>query len=218
MSRGAIQHVSLGDQVAHDLRLRIVRGQLAPGVHLVEDLLAEEYDVSRGPIRDALRRLAAEGLVDDSRRKGIFVTGLTETDVDELYSLREALETLALRLAMERAGPEGWQPLAGLVEEMRKAADYHDAATFARADLDFHGHIYMLSQHSRLIAAWRQYRPTFAAMLDVTVSHDHDLHEPAEDHARLLAVAERSEPDLAISELRTHLMGAHRRLRAEMLS
>jgi GntR family transcriptional regulator of gluconate operon len=214
----AVRHMSLGDQVSHDLRLRIVRGQIAAGAHLVEDVLAEEYDVSRGPVRDALRRLASEGLVDDSRRKGVFVIGLTETDVDELYSLREALESLALRRAMQNAAPDAWQQAEACVDEMHRAAEQREVARFAQADLDFHSEFYALSEHSRLRTTWRQYRPTFAAMLDVTVSHDRDLHGPAEDHAVLLEAARGSDVEGALEVLREHLAGSHRRMRAELAS
>ncbi len=212
----AVRHLSLGDQVVDDLRVRIVRGQIPAGSHLVEDVLARQYDVSRGPVRDALRKLAAEGLVDDTRRKGVFVIGLTEADVDELYTLREALEGLALRLAMHRAEQSAWAHAESCVETMRHAADGREVALFAKADLDFHSQFYILSGHSRLLAAWRQYRPTFAALLDVTVGHDEDLHPPAEDHAALLEAARGSDIDRALSVLHEHLAGAQARLKAEI--
>src|SRR5690606_30995658 len=69
-----VTHGSLGAEVAQTLRRLIISGQLAPGTHLVEAALAERFEVSRGPIRDALRVVEAEGLVE-SRRRGVFVIG-----------------------------------------------------------------------------------------------------------------------------------------------
>ena len=73
---------SLGAQVARVLRQRIVRGDLAPGTRITEEALAEEFDVSRGPIRDALTQLSFENLVEVQRPRGVYITGLTKDDVD----------------------------------------------------------------------------------------------------------------------------------------
>src|SRR5699024_3768360 len=96
---------ALGDQLATVLRDRIVRRTLAAGTHLVDDSLAAEYDVSRGPVRDALRQLESQGLVE-SRRRGYFVVGLTQDDIDDLYELREAIEVVAVRRAIGRVDDE----------------------------------------------------------------------------------------------------------------
>ncbi|MFF7347235.1 GntR family transcriptional regulator [Streptomyces antimycoticus] len=213
----SLQQQSLGDLVAHELRVLIVSGRLRPGTHLVEGALAEQYDVSRGPVRDALRRLEAEGLVE-ARRRGVFVTGLTEEDVDELYTLRESLETLALTLAIGRAGPGGWEPAERFVRDMRDAADRAAGGDFALADLEFHSQFYVLSGHRRLLAVWEQYRPTFGVMLDVTNTQDVDLRPSAEAHADLLATARAGDVEHAATTLREHLLGAGNRLRSALRS
>ncbi|MGH3658810.1 MAG: GntR family transcriptional regulator, partial [Micromonosporaceae bacterium] len=148
----------LGDEIARRLRFLVVTGRLAPGTHLVEDRLAKDFDVSRGPIRDALRLLTAEGLLE-SRRRGTYVTGFTADDIQELYSLREAMESLALTLAMGRSEAASWAALDEPVRAMRQAADAADTEAFAAADLDFHSRFYHLSGHRRLISVWEHYRP-----------------------------------------------------------
>jgi GntR family transcriptional regulator, gluconate operon transcriptional repressor len=206
---------SLGDRVAHELRVRIIGGELARGTRLVEDVLAEQFDVSRGPIRDAFRQLEAEGLLE-SRRRGVFVTGLTEDDVDELYTLRESLETLALSLAMRRAEPESWDRAQEYVDEMNAAAKRGDPHAFARADLEFHTQLYELSGHRRLRAVWDQYLPTIGVVLDVTNAQDVDLHPAAGAHADLLKLARSGDEGEALTNLRGHLLGARNRLRASL--
>lgn len=206
----SIQQEPLGERVAHELRVLVVNGQLEPGTHLVEGVLAERFDVSRGPVRDALRLLEAEGLLE-SRRRGMFVKGLGAADVDELYSLRESLESLALRLAM--AKQRDWTVARQRVAEMRAAAARADAHEFARADLDFHTEFYVQSGHRRLTAVWEQYRPTFGVMLDITNAQDRDLGPSAQAHADLLEVAAGGDPEVAVTVLAEHLRGSCDRLR-----
>lgn len=211
----SLQQEPLGDRVAHELRVLIVSGTLAPGTHLVEGPLAEQFDVSRGPVRDALRQLEAEGLVE-SRRRGVFVKGLSAEDVDELYSLRETLEAMALRLTMRRATEADWGVAERCVAEMRRTADVAEPREFARADLEFHSQFYALSGHRRLTAVWEQYRPTFAVMLGVTNAQDRDLHPSAEAHADLLAAIREGDTARTESLLSEHLLGSCDRLREAM--
>lgn len=208
--------VSLGTQVADVLRQRIVRGELPPGHRLTEDGLAEEFQVSRGPIRDAITQLSFEALVTTQRPRGIWVVGLSTDDAEQLYSLREALEMLALRRAMRVTEDARWEPMWSHALSMREAADRRDAAGFATADLEFHSQIYELASHARLSAAWAQYRPTFAALLDVTIRHDDDLHESAEDHVALYTVMRSGDVDAAQEVLRAHLAGAEERMHLEL--
>jgi len=204
-----VRAAALGEQLADLLRARIVSGQLPPDTHLVEDTLAAEFDVSRGPVRDALRILQGEGLVEGKRR-GLAVRGFTHHDIDELYEVREAIEQLACRLAIQRGGD--WSPADAEVQGMVKAAGAGDQHTFAVCDLSFHSHFYQLSGNLRLQTLWHQYRPTFAALLDVTNAQDKDLHPAADDHGTLLRLAQEQQYDAFAAELSTHLAGSRRRM------
>ncbi|WP_314650268.1 GntR family transcriptional regulator [uncultured Microbacterium sp.] len=207
---------SLGTQVARVLRQRIVRGDLAPGTRLTEEALAEEFEVSRGPIRDALTQLSFENLVEIQRPRGVYIVGLTQDDVDQLYSLRGALEQLALSRAMRVDDDERWAAMQAAVERMAAAADAGDHAAFVTADLDFHSQIYALADHPRLEGAWSQYLPTFAALLEVTINHDEDLHESSGDHVTLMQVMRSGAPDEAAAVLAAHLDGARDRMLSEI--
>jgi DNA-binding GntR family transcriptional regulator len=207
---------SLGAQVARVLRQRIVRGDLAAGTRITEEALAEEFAVSRGPIRDALTQLSFENLVEVQRPRGVYIVGLTRDDVDQLYSLRGALEQLALSRAMRVDDAERWAAMAAAVDRMGRAADAGDHADFVTADLEFHSQIYALADHPRLEGAWSQYLPTFAALLEVTINHDEDLHESASDHARLMQVMREGDPADAAEVLTAHLDGARDRMLSEV--
>ncbi|WP_292786475.1 MULTISPECIES: GntR family transcriptional regulator [unclassified Microbacterium] len=216
MTQTVTRGESLGAQVARVLRQRIVRGELAPGARLTEEALAEEFAVSRGPVRDALTQLSFEKLVEVQRPRGVYIVGLTSDDVDQLYSLRGALEQLALSRAMRVDDDDRWQPMADAVQRMAEAADAGDHAAFVTADLDFHSQIYALADHPRLEGAWNQYLPTFTALLEVTINHDEDLHESADDHVKLLDVMRTGSPDAAAAVLSAHLDGARERMLHEV--
>ncbi len=208
--------VPLGTQVAAILRTRIVRGELAPGERLTEEALADEFGVSRGPVRDAVTQLSYERLVEVQKPRGIYVTGLTDDDVEQLYSLRGALEQLAMKRAMMVTDDARWAPALADVERMARAADDGDHAAFLAADMRFHDLLYELADHPRLRAAWQQYALTWEALLQVTVNHDRDLHESADAHRRLYEVMRAGDPVIAAAELQGHLAGAEKRMRLEL--
>lgn len=207
---------ALGAQVARVLRQRIVRGELAAGSRITEEALAEEFSVSRGPIRDALVQLSFEKLVEVQRPRGVYIVGLQPDDVDQLYSLRGALEQLALSRAIRIEEDARWAPMVAAVERMGAAADAGDYAAFVTADLEFHSQIYRLADHARLEGAWQQYLPTFAALLEVTINHDEDLHESASDHVTLMRVMREGAPEEAAEVLASHLDGARLRMLSEL--
>ncbi len=200
----------MGEQISHNLRVEIISGVIGDGTHLAEDSLAARFDVSRGPVRDALRQLESEGLVQN-RRKRLYVSFRGLPDVDELYSLRENLESMALRLAIERSQPDDWAEAQQLVEAMERAAQKNDPEAFDVADMDFHTSFYRLSGHRRLREAWRPYQRTFEVLLDL--SNTADLHAAVADHQAFLDIVRSGDADAAVAELHDHLVRAKGRIR-----
>ncbi|GAB3446439.1 GntR family transcriptional regulator [Streptomonospora sediminis] len=209
-----VSHSPLGEQLLTQLRALIVRGELSAGTHLVEGWVADNFGVSRGPVRDALRQLELEGLVETQRR-GVSVRGLTDADLIELYSLRDALEGLAIRTLRSRTSVD-WTPVEQPLARMRNAAETAEPARFAAADLDFHSAFYDLAGNRRLAATWATHRPIFAAMLDVTNTRDRDLRPVAEDHAELAATIKDGTEQDALARLTEHLDGSRDRMRASL--
>src|SRR5690625_735241 len=165
---------TLGERLAQRLRERIIRGDLAGGERLVEDAVAAEFDISRGPVRDAFRVLESEGLVTPLRR-GVSVRGFSEQDVEEVYSLRRANEQLAARLQAARAPEASFDRMTEGVTVMARAADRDEWQDFATYDLDFHTEVYAQCGHRRLVTIWRMVLPVFEVMLDLTNQQDLDL-------------------------------------------
>lgn len=208
---GQIRQIALGDQVADALRRLIISGDPAPGTRLVEVSLADQFGVSRGPIREAFSKLEAEGLLRTGRR-GAFVVGVTMHDIDELYSLREAIEQLAVSLIVAGRESLDWQPLIAAVQKLNKAADSQDDGGFTHADMEFHGAVYELAGHRRLLDVWRSYRKTFEVVLEQSARRGLDLEIAAEDHRNLLQAFQTASPDECREAVHQHLVKAQARL------
>lgn len=207
-----IKQQALGDKVADELRRLIITGRYAPGTSLVEGRLAEQFGLSRGPIRDALKLLASEGLIDTNRRSAT-VVGLDGEDIDELFSLRGSLERLALEIGLnrDRAGLS-----AGLQEplrQMRKAREARDPDAFTSADVRFHSVFYEVAGHRRLADVWAQYRPTIEVLLLASNERYEDLGPSVTAHEVLAELVDSGDPEVVFAELREHLDNARLRLR-----
>jgi DNA-binding GntR family transcriptional regulator len=203
---------SLAVQAADAIRQLIAAGHMAGGDRLVESRLAEQLGVSRGPVRDALRLLAAEGLVRDEPRRGTFVVRLAEQDVVDIYDLRIAVETAAVRLLLQREDPEPLKVLQRTIDDMRVVA--RDATRAAEADLRFHGAVCEQSGNSRLRDVHRRYATELLILL--RMDEEELPHAPGAtvaEHEELLEALGRG-PEAAEAAFRAHLEEARDRVAA----
>ena len=102
---GPIERRALHEELADQLRRAIIHGELEPGTRISEKNLCEQFGVSRTPIREALKTLSAEGLVQLSQNRGATVTKLTRRDLEDAFPVMAALEALAGELAARKATP-----------------------------------------------------------------------------------------------------------------
>lgn len=197
------------DRVIARLRDDILDGVREPGSRLVERDLAEELGTSRVPVRDALKALAAEGLVTLRPRTWAVVREFTAGDESDFGEVREAFEALAFRLAAQRRTDEGLALLRGDVDAELAAAQVGDGVLARRAAADFHERIIELSGNSVLIEIGQL---TGSRMRWFMSQHD-DLIAMARQHEGLWeAIAQQ---DLALLELRVaeHLRSSVEHLR-----
>lgn len=131
-------HLALRDQVLTELRRRIVDGDYAQGERLTENRLAEDFGVSRNPVREALRVVETEGFVQILPRRGAVVATLDELAIRDLFAVRGQLETLAAGLAAERATEQDVARLRGLLEEASAATDAKDFDRVAELNSALH--------------------------------------------------------------------------------
>ncbi len=149
-------HDTLRQRVADVLREAILGGTLAPGAPLVEKAIADELDISRAPVREAIRMLSQEGLVESVAYKGSSVRRLDARDVTEVYSMRGLLERFAVRriLAADAAPGERLAPLRAACDDMQACADEDDLKGLSAADERFHRALIGLADHDLLTDVW----------------------------------------------------------------
>lgn len=136
MSAITLTPKALYEEVAEQLRQRIFRRELEPGSWIDELKIAEEFGISRTPLREALKVLAAEGLVTMKVRRGAYVTEMSEKDLRDVYHLLSLLESDAAGVVAERATPEQQQTLRDLHAELESAAGNREA--FFSVNESFH--------------------------------------------------------------------------------
>jgi DNA-binding GntR family transcriptional regulator len=175
---------TLPTQVADHIRERILSGELAPGERILETELAEELGVSRNTLRSALQTLTFEGLLDQSQFKSTHVARPTARDVYETYTLRNALEAMACRLAAERVTDgAGMDAVDAAIAAMY---DAEDATAMKAADFAFHVAVVELAGHAQLRDHYRRLHARTRLYLNLTAAADHYvLDEIAALHAEL---------------------------------
>src|ERR1700722_17799896 len=172
----------LATDVHSDIRDRILGGQFADGERIVERELAEELGVSRGPIRDALRLLEAEGLVITSPRRGSRVSMPTGNDAGEISAPGAALEPVAATMLVERADPAAFAALDDAISKLEVAVRSGDWPQAIHADMHFHGTIFRYSGSRRpkrigdgmnpsLVHIFRGTGPLYRSIEDVLPRH-----------------------------------------------
>ncbi len=149
---------TLRARVAERLRTAILAGDIAPGAPLVETALSHEFDVSRGPLREALRQLIEEGLVVTVPYTGTRVAPLSVGDVHEIYSMRTALETFAFEQVWENRDIRFRSELQRRNDRLIATIDSGDDRASILAELEFHGLVYETSGHRLLQRAWHGLR------------------------------------------------------------
>lgn len=203
----------LSDAVAKVLRDQISRGHFKPGEHLKEAELAAALKVSRGPVREALTQLEAEGHVELRRHRGAFVSTLTRIDVEEVHTLRGAIERLAAERACTRMTAVDFAELDAVLAEMLAAGEDVAPDEVVRMDLQFHDIIYASAQHQRVQRVWFSIRSQVSFFL-----HTRNVNFPdfaAVGHAEHLELRQAlalDDPTAARVAVERHMNGAYERL------
>jgi DNA-binding GntR family transcriptional regulator len=202
---------SVVDRVYAVLRRRILDGDLPRGTRLRQEALAVELGVSRTPLREALRRLAAEGLVEFHPNRGAQVTEVAEDAVRRAYEARLVLEPGTARLAAIRRPAAELQAMRRAIEDERTSTDRRPAYLASRS---FHLALVRASENEHLIrAAGALWVPGVAEAIYEKQAEAGDLIETdVVEHQRILDAVEAGDPELAEALARQHISDAHRKV------
>ena len=205
---------NIADRIADELRTAIQEGRYQPGARLVERRLASELGTSHVPIREALARLAEEGLIERLPRRGSRVAGLSLQQLEELSSLRILLEGFVVTRVQSRLDPKSDTALQKMVDSMRAAAAVGDVARVFDLDQRFHERLWRLAEHEMLFELVAQLRGRINAFLRATTAAlgPGDLEEHAVTHQWLLDAIRTDDPNEARAAMTKHIDTGLRRL------
>lgn len=158
---------SLGESIASQLRLQIIRGQIKSGEILSENRIASDFGTSRSPVREALRTLSAEGLIA-LQRMGAVVTGLQLKDIIELYDVRYLIESFAWQQPDLTNSADLLSRMEQMIDKMELAAKHLDYVEFTSQDISFHETMIQASQHARIMHLWASIRPIVLTVMLIT--------------------------------------------------
>lgn len=154
LSLSDFDRMPLHKLVYNKFREYILTGVLKPGERLIENDISKRLQISKTPIREAIRELSQEGLIVHNTRRGITVIDFDESDVEEIIVLRAELEGLGMRLAVPNLTEEDISSLNGIVDVLAEAAKSSDYLNLAKKDMEFHRFLMDRSRNSRLVKAW----------------------------------------------------------------
>jgi len=195
---------SLAEDAADRIREQILGGGFKQGEHLVEAKIAEQLNISRGPVREAFKLLRAEGLLNEEPRRGTFVVSLTADDVREIYGLRAALEGRAGRMVARAHDPVALARLRALADDIDRAVAAGDPTAASRADLAFHEGLCELCGNSRIHEVFMRYVPTLRGLLRLDEQVLRSLDEISLQHRPFVDAIEGGDEETAARLLNEH--------------
>lgn len=214
----------LRHEILLGLRSGILNGEIPHGTRLLEIPLSTELGVSRGPVREALRQLEQEGLVEFFPHRGAVVVGVADAEMDAIYGIRALLEERAFARACRVIDAQELDALAETVERMIQASEAGDAAAVTEYDMRFHGRVVELSGFQYLRRLWTSIdgvvrlraardaeRPEVA---DAASARDW-LMAPSIEHRDLVDALRTRRPATAAKAARMHISHALERLHDE---
>ena len=178
-----IASASTGVRLACELRIRIISGEITEGTVLSENKLAAELEVSRSPIREALKILASENIIR-LERMGAVVVGSSKPSIKEIYDVRLLIETFVYERIVKIDTSELVRELSKILEMMEVAIKYKDADEFSYQDVLFHETIIRSINHSYIMLIWNNTKPVMESL--ILLSMRMRVEEKYDDFSRIL--------------------------------
>ncbi|MBL8429559.1 MAG: GntR family transcriptional regulator [Dechloromonas sp.] len=207
-----IAHTALYQEVAERLRKRIFAHELTPGTWIDEQKLAEEYGISRTPLREALKVLASEGLVDLRPRRGCYVTEISRQDTDDIFPLIAMLEGRCASEAVKRAKPADIAALKGIHEQLESAARDGRINEFFESNQEFHKKIQELSGNRWLLSVIQDLRKVLKLSRLHSLSLEGRLQQSLDEHRLIMAALQAGDAAKAEKLMHDHLLSGREAL------
>jgi DNA-binding GntR family transcriptional regulator len=205
----SIRRHSLPDALAESLRERILKGEFKEGDQLVQESIAKEYDVSRMPVREALRQLEAAGLVVLKMHKGAVVKGIPSEQIAELFELRAMLEAELLAHAMPKMTKDDLDDAARILEELEQAYHNGEVGKWGELNFAFHNRLYQPSGRIQTLAFVQSINVQTDRYIRLGLILNKSSSVGAEaEHRKLLALCRKGNTKDAVAYLKDHITSA----------
>lgn len=211
----SVENLTLWQRVYEHLRAEILDGRLPPGTELGEVALSAQLGVSRGPLREAIGRLAAEGLVMVRPRRGAVVRELTEAEFIELYQVREAIESMAVKLAVPQLSADDIEALNEINGRMAEHANRGEVQPFFAANLEFHARLMEACANQKLRELYQQLLDQLQRYRMQSLSLRGNLQRSVAEHASIVRAAKRGDAERAAQLMADHIRVPQRRLKRD---
>jgi len=202
-----IERITLNERVYQRLRSSLAGGKLMPSSRLDEETLGRELGVSRTPIREAIGKLTKEGFVEYRPYQGNFVRSFSAAQVDDLYTVRQALESLAVRLAVPRLSDADIRRLIAILQEAETALERGDISAYGAADRQFHRAIAEYSGNETLIESLDRLSVQ-VQIIGTVANHDPGVvARTASERPRIVAALAARDAERAAALMAEHING-----------
>jgi DNA-binding GntR family transcriptional regulator len=210
----AIPRQSLTSAVADKLRERIIRGEIPEGTQLRQDVIAAQYHVSRIPVREALRQLDAEGLVNIVPNRGAIVPELSPDDIEELFTIRALLEPEVLKQSIPRLSEDDFAKANAVLDtyvgELRQ--EQH-MANWGRLNWEFHSTLYSRAARPHFMSIIRNLNHNGERYTRLQLYLTHGMKRANEEHREILELSRKRDVPAACKLLRQHILYAAQSLK-----
>jgi len=207
-----IAPTALYQEVAERLRQRIFAHELTPGTWIDEQKLAEQYGISRTPLREALKVLASEGLVELKPRRGCYVTEISRQDLDDIFPLMAMLEGRCVTEAIGRAKSADIARLKKIHEQLESAARDGRIDAFFEANQEFHRQIQLLSGNRWLLTVIQDLRKVLKLSRLHSLSLEGRLQQSLDEHRVIMGALEAGDTAKAEKAMHDHLLSGREAL------
>jgi DNA-binding GntR family transcriptional regulator len=213
-----ISRQSIPESLRDSLRERILDGEFAEGEALIQDAIAEEYDVSRMPVREALRQLEAMGLVAMRTHRGAVVTTLPTEDVEELFELRALLEKDTLMRAVPRMTDQDIDDARAILVQLDASYEQRSMADWGRLNWAFHHALYRPSRRPRTLSMLQGINHQIERYIRVHLVMTEGLENAQSEHRELLRLCALRQGAEASAFVEGHILSVGRALVARLRS
>ena len=214
----AIPRQSLTLAVADKLRDQIIRGEIAEGVQLRQDAIATQFQVSRIPVREALRQLEAEGLITIVPNRGAIVPVLSPEDVEELFTIRALLEPELLKLSIPHLTQSDFSQAEGVLKEFEIELQQEDhMSRWGRLNWQFHSILYSRSNRPRFLSIIRNVDNNGERYTRLQLYLTHGASRANEEHRQLLELSRTGDVVAACRLLQQHIQHAGQSLKQALV-